>query len=103
MNRNNDEYTSIIVDSKNSNFELNRSKSSLKEGSDLSLIETTISIKNLIIHMYIDVSVIEIFLNYKKIITSRIYPNTDSKFLEIYSQGGDAKIDTKIWSMANSL
>lgn len=102
MNRKNDEYTSIILDSKNSNFELNRSKSSLKEGSDLSLIETTIPIKNLIIHMYVDVSVIEVFLNYKKIITSRIYPNTDSNYLEIYSEGGNAEIDTKIWSLAVS-
>jgi len=102
MNRKNDEYTSIILDSKNSNFELNRSKSSFKEGSDLSLIETTISIKNLIIHMYVDVSVIEIFLNYKKIITSRIYPNIDSNYLEIYSEGGNAEIDTKIWSLAVS-
>ena len=102
MNRNIDEYTSIILNSKNSNFELNRSKSSLQKGSDLSLIETTIPIKNLIMHMYFDVSVIEIFLNYKKIITSRIYPNIDSNYLEIYSEGGNAVIDTKIWSLANS-
>ena len=101
MNKKNDEYTSIIIDKKNSNFELNRSKSSLKEGSDLSLIETKISLKDLIIHMYVDVSVVEIFLNYKKIITSRIYPNSDSKYLEIYSEGGNAKIDIKLWSMGN--
>ena len=90
-----------LIDKKNSNFELNRSKSSMKEGSDLSLIETKISLKNLVIHMYVDVSVIEIFLNYKKIITSRIYPNLDSKYLEIYSAGGHAKIDMKLWSMGN--
>ena len=30
------------------------------------------------------------------------YPNTDSNYLEIYSEGGYAEIDTKIWSLAVS-
>jgi len=96
-----DEYTSIIIDQKNLNFELNRSKSSLKEGSDLSLIETKISFTDLMIHMFVDISVIEVFLNYKKILTSRIYPNLDSKNFEIYSEGGNAEIDIQLWTMDN--
>ena len=96
-----DEYTSIIIDQKNLNFELNRSKSSLKAGSDLSLIETKISFTDLIIHMFVDISVIEVFLNYKKILTSRIYPNSDSKNFEIYSEGGNAEIDIQLWTMDN--
>ena len=95
------ELTSIIIDFKKSNFELNRSKSSLKKGSDLSLIETKISLSDLKIHIFFDVSVIEIFLNYERIITSRIYPNVDSKYFEIYSIGGDAEIDLKLWEMNN--
>jgi beta-fructofuranosidase len=93
------EYTSIIMNKKNSNFELNRSKSSFKNISDLSIIETSILHNNLIVHIYVDVSVIEIFLNYKKVITSRIYPNSNSKFLEIYSEGGNAEVDVKLWSI----
>ena len=62
-------------------------------------IETSILHNNLIVHIYVDVSVIEIFLNYKKVITSRIYPNSNSKFLEIYSEGGNAEVDVKLWSI----
>ena len=87
------------MNKKNSNFELNRSKSSFKNISDLSIIETSILHNNLIVHIYVDVSVIEIFLNYKKVITSRIYPNSNSKFLEIYSEGGNAEVDVKLWSI----
>ena len=94
-----DEYTSIIIDIKNSNFELNRSKSSIKDGSDLSLIETKISTSEFKLHMYFDMSVIEIFLNYEKIITTKIYPNADSKSFEIFSEGTDAKLDIKLWEL----
>lgn len=94
-----DEYTSIIIDIKNSNFELNRSKSSIRNGSDLSLIETKISSSEFKLHMYFDMSVIEIFLNYEKIITTKIYPNVDSKSFEIYSEGTDAKLDIKLWEL----
>jgi sucrose-6-phosphate hydrolase SacC (GH32 family) len=51
--------------------------------------------------MFVDVSVIEVFLNYKKILTSRIYPNLDSKNFEIYSEGGNAEIDIQLWTMDN--
>ena len=98
-NSNFNQYTSIIIDFENSNFELNRSKSSSKEGSDLSLIETKISPSDLKIHMYVDVSVIEIFLNYERIITSRIYPNSDSKNFELYSLNGNTELDLKLWTM----
>ena len=49
--------------------------------------------------MYFDMSVIEIFLNYEKIITTKIYPNADSKSFEIYSEGTDAKLDIKLWEL----
>ena len=49
--------------------------------------------------MYVDVSVIEIFLNYERIITSRIYPNLDSKNFELYSANTDIEVDVKLWTM----
>ncbi len=100
-NKNYDEYTSIIIDFENSNLELSRLKSSSKEGSDLSLIETKISTSDLKIHMYVDVSVIEIFLNYERIITSRIYPNSDSKSFELYSVNKDIEAEVKLWTMGS--
>jgi len=51
------------------------------------------------LHMYFDMSVIEIFLNYEKIITTKIYPNADSKSFEIFSEGTDAKLDIKLWEL----
>ena len=80
---------------------MSRLKSSSKEGSDLSLIETKISTSDLKIHMYVDVSVIEIFLNYERIITSRIYPNSDSKSFELYSVNKDIEAEVKLWTMSS--
>ena len=51
------------------------------------------------IHIFVDVSVIEIFLNYERLITSRIYPNSDSKNFELYSLNGNTEIDLKLWTI----
>ena len=94
-----DEKTTILIDFNNNKFELNRSLSSKKEGSDLSLIETKISTSKLMVHMFVDVSVIEIFLNYERVITSRIYPSPNSKKLELFSLNDNIEADIKLWDL----
>ena len=49
--------------------------------------------------MFVDVSVIEIFLNYERVITSRIYPSPNSKKLELFSLNGNIGADIKLWDL----
>lgn len=53
------------------------------------------------IHMFMDKSAVEIYLNYgREVLSSRIYPKEGSVGIELLSKGGDIGIDKmKIWSL----
>ncbi|TFG06370.1 MAG: hypothetical protein EU539_07780, partial [Promethearchaeota archaeon] len=54
-----------------------------------------------IFHVFIDKSVIEVFLNYKECVTSRIFPKTiDSHEIDVFSRGGKVKLHSlDIWNL----
>ena len=51
-------------------------------------------------HVFVDGSVVEIFINDQYAFTTRIFPSKESSDqLEIFSEGGDIKVKTELWNM----
>ena len=57
--------------------------------------------RKLKLHIFIDRSVIEVYINYKKCITSRYYPkNFNSIKIDLFSEGGNVKLHSiDVWNL----
>lgn len=101
-----DEKTIVYYDAASSTINLDRSASGAKisEGGELISVKTYPDEDgNILLHIYVDRSIIDIFGNKgTKAINTQIYPGQDSDGIEFYSEGGDAKIESlEIYEMAS--
>lgn len=97
------EETLIYYDKESGRLEIDRSKSSLDpdiakgvQGGEMALDDGKLKL-----HLYLDRSMIEAYAGGKNSITSRVYPTQeDALGLELWSKGGEARIDKlQVWAM----
>lgn len=103
--KDNEEKTSIVYSTENNSLSVDRSKSSASNLTDRSKLETDFSLKDsetLKLHIFVDYSTVEVFANYRKCISARVYPiKVDSENIKISVLKGD-KLKLKsfdIWEM----
>ncbi|TFG27374.1 MAG: glycoside hydrolase family 32 protein [Promethearchaeota archaeon] len=94
----------IFKSSQNKDYETigyDLEKNQLWAGKERSKIDFKGDNKKFIFHIFIDNSVIEIFLNHKECMTSRIYPKSiNSDRIEIFCNGGKINIESlDIWTL----
>lgn len=103
--KDNEEKTSIVYSAENNSLSVDRSKSSASNLTDKSKLGTDFSLKDgetLKLHIFIDYSTVEVFTNYRKCISARVYPiKVDSENIKISVLKG-VKLKLKsldIWEM----
>lgn len=98
---NNMDKTSLIYDSDNNKLTLDCSKCGKKEDGQRSV--TLDNNDNLSLHIFLDRSSIEVFINEgEATMTSRIYPSEEIKKLELISSLGNTKIkELTYWNLKN--
>lgn len=97
-NKEGTEETNIYYDVKSEKLVLDRDKSGLSlEGIRKCSIKKQ---NNLKLHIFMDTSSIEIFVNNgEEVFTARIYPDVSSKDIIFYSKGGNVKLDVQYWNL----
>ena len=54
----------------------------------------------MVLRVFVDKSIVEVFANDKQAIARRIYPSPDSQGISIFSSGGEATIESiKTWEL----
>jgi beta-fructofuranosidase len=101
-----DEQTRIVFDADTRQLMVDRSKSSLDSSCASFLCGTTLPISNddmLRLHMFLDASVLEIYVNDVICLTARIYPtNSESLDIQMRSHGGVTMVPTcDLWVLGN--
>ncbi|WP_243441475.1 GH32 C-terminal domain-containing protein [Clostridium arbusti] len=103
--KDNEEKTSIVYSTENNRLSVDRNKSSASNLTDQSKLGTDFSLEEgetLKLHIFIDYSTVEVFANYRKCISTRVYPiKVDSENIKISILEGD-KLKLKsfdIWEM----
>ncbi|MEY2191882.1 GH32 C-terminal domain-containing protein [Neobacillus sp. BF23-41] len=103
---NGEEETLLFFDVEKQLLNIDRNKSSLDADIQKGIQggELKIGKENLKLHIYLDRSMIEAYVNGKKSITSRVYPTlSDALGLELWSNGGKAKVvSMKVWEMGSA-
>lgn len=102
-NRDNLEYSQIYYDVKTNEIVIDQRKSSLKKDIPLQVRKDTYPLESGIpvdFHVFIDGSVIEVFINEKEAFTTRIFPlKEDSNEVEIFTYGGDIRVEGAYWDL----
>ena len=82
-------------------IEINIEKHYLRVGNEKGKIDLLPKEKMMKLHIFIDKSVVEVFLNNKECLTSRIYPkNLDSDHIDVFSTEEDVILKTlDIWKL----
>ena len=101
---NDEEKTSIIFNSNTKEIIIDRAKSSCSGLTNNSIVKANVDLednKELNMHIFIDHSILEVFINYEECITTRIYPiKDDSDNIKIRNIEGDTRIKCiDIWEM----
>lgn len=101
----NSEFTRIYWDLTAGILVIDRSKSSINSAAPKGFLTTPIP-KNgqpLDLHIFLDGSVLEVFINEEKALSTRIYPEkTGSTGLDLFAEGGTATFQNlDIWKMKN--
>ncbi|KXG45055.1 glycoside hydrolase family 32 protein [Tepidibacillus decaturensis] len=97
------EKTLIYFDVEENKMILDRNYSGQGEGGIRKAKLNRIDDNKIKMHFFIDRSSIELFVNNGEIVmTSRIYPDPESKFFEVFSEGGEVKLITlDSWTLDN--
>lgn len=103
----NGEETKIYFDLETNQLIINQSKTSKIELMDKRLEVGDFKVRRnetIKLHLFIDGSVVEGFINDKEAFTTRIFPKFEnSNEIEIFCEGGDVKIEeVKIWNLRSS-
>jgi sucrose-6-phosphate hydrolase SacC (GH32 family) len=96
------EQTLIYYDYTTSNFVVDRSKSSILTGVPLSNLSTNYVLPagNINWRIFVDASVIEVFVNEELAFATRSFPSTGNNLIDLYAQGGSATAaDLKIYNI----
>jgi sucrose-6-phosphate hydrolase SacC (GH32 family) len=100
-----EEETLVYYDTNANTINLDKRHSSLDvTGSETYLLTRNFNIpsgETLRLHIFVDHSVIEIFVNNRAVITSRVYPTlSSSRGVQLYTTGGSAHINSlDIWKL----
>jgi beta-fructofuranosidase len=98
------ELTSIVYDPGSGWLSIDRSRSSLDpsvqrepHGTHVALADA----EHLVLHVFVDHSVVEVFANGRACLTTRVYPSrADSVGVELFARGGPAQLDKlDVWEM----
>lgn len=103
-NSDNSEYTKIYYDIYGQSFVVDRTKSSTNPNTPRDLQSTYFALpagQPIDWHIYIDGSVIEVFINNKYAFATRVYPeNISSDIADVFAEGANAVLTTaSIWEM----
>lgn len=102
-NQDNREYTKIYYDTKTSEWVVDQQHSSLNEQVHASIKKDRYPLdltKPVRIHLFIDGSVAEIFINDEDAFTTRIFPTREnSNQVEVFTEGGDIEASVDIWKL----
>lgn len=98
------EYTDIIFDFAERTLRVDRGKSSEKMPADTSVVQASLEAlgsTELSFTVFIDQSILEIFVNEQVTLTTRVYPaRTESKQVRIINEAGDNSLQTlDVWDM----
>ncbi|WP_348825539.1 GH32 C-terminal domain-containing protein [Flavobacterium aestuarii] len=97
------EQTLIYYDYSANSFVVDRSKSSILSGVPLSNQSTNYVLPagNVNWRIFVDASVIEVFVNNELAFATRSFPSTGNNLIDLYAQGGTAKaVDLKIYNVS---
>lgn len=102
-NPDNTEYTKIYYDSDAREIVVDQSHSSTKKGIPLGIKRDAFVLdtsKPVSFHVYVDGSVVEIFINDQNALTTRIFPSKQqSNEAEVFSEGDSIQIRSEIWAI----
>ena len=103
-NKDNSEYTKVYYDAKKFEFVI-ESKTDHRENMPVrssSRIDTykMDNTKEIEFHLFIDGSVLEVFINGKDAFTSRVFPfHKESAHVEVFTEGADINVEADIWEI----
>lgn len=102
-NADNSEYTKIYYDALKEEIVIDQTHSSLKEDIPLNIrtgkYKPDLS-KPIDFHLFIDGSVVEVFMNNEDAFTTRIFPlKPNSNNLEVFTKGGDIEVKANTWKL----
>jgi beta-fructofuranosidase len=99
------EETLIYYDQEDQKLKVDLGKSGLGYGSKI-IEEAPLKLEKdepLVLRIYIDRSIVEVFANDKQAISRRIYPTLGGKGVSLFSNGGEVSVkDMKIWELTPS-
>lgn len=101
----NSEFTRVYLDAIAGIVIIDRNKSSINNSVPSGFLTSPVSLNGqlLDLHIFFDGSVLEVFINDEKALSTRIYPELPGSIgLDLYAQGGTGNIQTlDIWAMKN--
>jgi beta-fructofuranosidase len=102
-NPDNSEYSLIYYDVTTNEMVVDQRKSSLKKDIPLQIRKDTYPLdsgKPEDFHLFIDGSVVEVFINGKEAFTTRIFPlQANSNQVEVFSSGGSMQVEGEWWKL----
>lgn len=102
-NPDNSEFSKIYYDVATNEIVVDQQNSSIKEGIPLRIRRDTFPLdsgKPENFHIFIDGSVVEVFINNKEAFTTRIFPyHFDSNNIEIFTDGGEIGVEGEYWKL----
>ncbi|MDP4209230.1 MAG: GH32 C-terminal domain-containing protein [Bacteroidota bacterium] len=102
-NRDNSEYTKLYYDAEKHEMVVDQSHSSLKKYIPLKVRNDKYYLdpsKRVNFHIFIDGSVVEVFINNEDAFTTRVFPlKPNSNQIEIFTDGGNIKASADVWQL----
>jgi beta-fructofuranosidase len=102
-NADNSEFTKIYYDAVSQEIIVDQQYSSLKKYIPLRIRKGKYKLnvfKSIDFHLFIDGSVVEVFINNKDAFTTRIFPlRNESNQVEVFTEGGDIQVEATVWRL----
>lgn len=102
-NPDNSEYTRIYYDADSKEIVVDQRHSSTKKGIPLRVKKDAFVLdkdKSVSFHLFVDGSVVELFINDKYALTTRIFPSkSSSEDAALFSEGGRVSLKAEIWTI----
>lgn len=102
-NPDNSEFTKVYYDAQSKEIVVDQRHSSIKKGIPLRIKKDALVLdisKPVRFHVFVDGSVVEIFINDQHALTTRIFPsNQQSDQAEIFSEGDRIQVKAEIWTI----
>lgn len=97
------EFSKIYYDAESKQMVVDQTRSSKKKGIPLTIKKDSLSLdlgKPVKLHLFVDGSVVELFINNEHALTTRIFPlSKQSDVAEVFSEGGNIKIKGTVWKL----